>query len=480
MSQTSRPANEPTFPKRNRFRPATSGEKETTIASSKVEIDKAVLKKLLPAEQLKALARKTGALDVRERKLTCVAFLWLVILALGSGGPVTLLGMVSLAVAACVMAGLPATKAVTSKQAISENFKRRPWQFFEAVLNYLLSSHALLFVQEAGLACLKVVDRVRLVDSTVMRVSMKLIQTFPGARTGRRKVWAALKLHVVLDLFQGVPDVLAITAQKANDRTVEFLRPMGERVLYIFDLGYWKYHLFDQIIELKQHFISRLRADCNPLIKAVYVGSQEWVGKRLKEITLTGKKCDLLVNLSSPHPSGAKMTHDVRLVGQWVAENQRWHLYITSLLDWKVFVVELIVQLYRLRWQIEIFFRDLKSVLKIANFVSTSENGIRIQIYAALIHYVLTHIVILKAAHETKDPPESFSIPACLMVVRKVLEHHVELLIPGSSVDWGALETRLVEAVKALRRRPNPKRVHRLTYVRNTWLSAGEPVARPP
>jgi len=480
MSQASNQAGETTSFKRNRFRPATPEEKKAIITPPRVKIEKAVLKKLLPAEQLKALARKTGALDVRERKLTCVGFLWLVILALGPGGPVTLIGMVSLAVAACVMDGLPVTKAVRSKQAVSENLKCRPWQYFEAVLNYLLSSHVLLFAQGVGLTCLEVVDRVRLVDSTVMRVSMKLIQTFPGARTGRRKKWAALKLHAVLDLFQGVPNVLAITAQKANDRTVEFLRPIGERVLYIFDLGYWKYHLFDQIIERKQHFISRLRADCNPLIKAVYVGSQEWVGKRLKEITLTGKKCDLLVNLSSPHPSGAKMIHDVRLVGQWVAENQRWHLYITSLLDWKVFVVELIVQLYRLRWQIEIFFRDLKSVLKIANFVSTSENGIRIQIYAALIHYVLTHIVILKAAHETKDPLESFSIPACLTVVGKVLEHHVELLIPGSSVDWVALETRLVEAVKALRRRPNPKRVHRLTYVRNTWLSVGEPAARPP
>lgn len=480
MSQTSSPANEPSFPKRNRFRPATSEEKEAIVTPPKVEIDKAVLKKLLPTERLKALARKTGALDIRERKVTCVVFFWMVILALGPGEPVGLMVMVSLAVAACVMVGLPATKAVKSKQALSENFKERPWQYFEAVLDYLLSSHALLFVPEAGLVCLKVVDRVRLVDSTVMRVSMKLIQTFPGARTGRRKKWAALKLHVVLDLFQGVPDVLAITAQKANDRTIEFLRPMGERVLYIFDLGYWKYHLFDQIIELKQHFISRLRADCNPLIKAVYVGSQEWVGKRLKEITLTGTKCDLLVNLSSPHPSGAKMTHDVRLVGQWVSKNQRWHFYITSLLDWKVFVVELIVQLYRLRWQIEIFFRDLKSVLKIANFVSTSENGIRIQIYAALIYYVLTHIVILKAAHETKDSLESFSIPACLTVVGKVFEHHAELLIPGLPVDWIALETRLVEAVKALRRRPNPKRVHRLTYVRNTWLSASEPVARPP
>lgn len=106
-----------------------------------------------------------------------------------------------------------------------------------------------MFIQEKGIACLKVVQGVRLVDSTVMRVSLKLVQKFPGARTGRRKVWAALKLHMAFDLFQGVPAVLVITAQKVNDRKVEFLRPTGERVLYIFDLGYWKYWLFDQITQ---------------------------------------------------------------------------------------------------------------------------------------------------------------------------------------------------------------------------------------
>jgi putative transposase len=480
VSPASSPATEPSTPKRNRFRPARPKEQAAISTPPRVRIDQAVLKELLPAAQLKAWASNTGALDIRERKLTCVVFFWLVILALGPGGPMTLLGMVSLAVAACVMAGRPTRQAVTSKQAISENLAQRPWPYFAAALNYLLQGHAQLFAQEAGQACLRVVDRVRLVDSTVMRVSLQLVQTFPGARTGRRKVWAALKLHAAWDLFQGVPAVLAITAQKANDRTVEFLRPQGERVLYIMDLGYWKYHLLDQIIERQQHFISRLRADCNPLIKAVYVGSQEWVGKRLKEITLTGTTCDLLVNLSSPHASGATMTHDVRLVGQWVDQHQRWHLYVTSLVDGQGFVVDLVVQLYRLRWQIEIFFRDLKSVLQIANFVSTSENGVRIQIYAALVYYVLTHIIILKVAHETQDPLESFSIPACLTVVGKVLERHTELLIPDLAVDWPTLETRLVEAVKALRRRPNSKRIHRLTYVRNTWLSAGEPVAQPP
>jgi hypothetical protein len=58
--------------------------------------------------------------------------------------------------------------------------------------------------------------------------------------------------------------VLALTAEKVNDKGVSFLRPLGEKVLYVFDLGYWKYNLFDTIIDLQQHFISRLREGCNP------------------------------------------------------------------------------------------------------------------------------------------------------------------------------------------------------------------------
>ncbi len=216
------------------------------------------------------------------------------------------------------------------------------------------------------------------------------------------------------------------------------------------------------------------------MIKKVYLGSPDWVGKRLKEITLTGTECDMLVNLSSDHSSGAKMKHDVRLVGQWLDKDQSWHLYITSLLAWQTFSLMLIVQLYRLRWQIEIFFRDLKSVLNIANFISSSENGIRIQIYATLIYYVLTHILILKAAEETNSSLELFSIPACLQVVVDVLKQHSALLVHFVEVDWLALENRLLEAIKAIMPRPNPKRVHRLTQVKQMQNPSAQPIPAPP
>ena len=162
-------------------------------------------------------------------------------------------------------------------------------------------------------------------DATVLRVADRLIQTFPGHRTGRKAAWAAAKLHLAFRLVRSVPQVLALTAEKVNEKTVEFLRPKGEAALYLFDLGYWKYHLLDRIMDRKQHFLSRMRDGTHPLIKEVYVGCQDWVGKRLKEITLQGAEIDLRVNLTSASPHNPRMKYDVRLVGQPVAGV--WHLY---------------------------------------------------------------------------------------------------------------------------------------------------------
>ncbi len=226
------------------------------------------------------------------------------------------------------------------------------------------------------------------------------------------------------------------------------------------------YELFDTIMERQQHFISRLKANCNPLILEVYVGKAEWVGKRLKDIRLSGGKVDCLVNVSSTNPANPRMQHNVRLVGQWISKDQSWHLYITSLVAWQSYPLVLIIDLYRLRWQIEILFRNLKHVLRIQNFVSITENGIRIQMYAALLHYMLTHLMILKAVQETGRPFEDFSIPYCLEAVQQVLQQTTRLILKGHSPNWNELEARLLQAIIKVGIRPNRKRKPLITKVK--------------
>ena len=463
---------------RRRFRGATPADPPVAPPLD-LRGERETLAEVLPNATLEALATQTQAQDQRKRKLTCVVFFWLLVLAMGPGGPLSLSSLVSFLVVAYVMAGLSVAAATLSRQALSENLKLRPWQFFEAVLNHLLVIYASLVGAATPTLDLELIQHLTLVDATVLRVADRLIQAFPGHKTGRKADWAAVKLHTAFRLFRSVPQVLAVTAEKVNEKRVDFLRPLGEKALYVFDLGYWKYELFDRIIDLQQHFISRLRADCNPLIKEVYIGCQEWVGKRLKEITLCGEEVDLLVNLSSAGVSNPKMQHDVRLVGQPV--DGVWHLYVTSILDRVVYVVSLIVQIYVLRWQIEIFFRDLKCVLRIENFIATTENGVRLQIYAALIFYVLTHIVMLKAAQRVQTPVEQMSVPKCLTAMSQALLQTTELVIKGREPNWADLEEQLVTIIAAIHPRPKRKQPSRLAQaVRELLAPTITPAAASP
>jgi putative transposase len=446
--------------KPRRFNQATRRERRVKVEPPSLTSEHSLMSQLLSSAVLNDLARKWNAGDVRQRKLTVTVFFWMTVLAVGPGGPLSLHKVLTYALVAGVMSGLGAAQVTLSKEAISENFRERPWQFFEAVLQYLLMTYARLWSTLAGQPNQWVVQdlRVLLVDATVMRVAHRLISVFPASRNGKCKEWAAVKLHTSLHLFRGVPEVLALTPQKKHERTISFLRPVGEAVLYIFDLGYWTYELFDTIIDRQQHFISRLKGNCNPLILEVYVGKADWVGQRLKDITLTGRTVDCLVNVTSANPANPQMRHNVRMVGQWITKDQAWHLYITSLVAWQQYPLTLIIDLYRLRWQIEILFRNLKHVLRIANFVSTTENGIRIQMYAALIHYLLTHILILKAAQATGRPFEDFSIPYCLNAVQQVLQQTSQLVLKGQTPDWDTLEVFLLDMVIRVGLRPNRKR----------------------
>jgi len=434
---------------------------------------------LLPDGVLRELAREQGALDIRRRKLPCEVFFWAVVLAFSAQQMVGLSTVATQVGVACALAGLGRTRWGVTKQAVSENMARRPWGFFARALQYLLASSAVGVMGPAmGLDLVRQMD-VLLMDATLIPLAYRLVHTLP---TG-------LQAHVRFNLLQGLPEVLDLTTATEDELHVDILRAPECRALYIFDLGYWCYTLFDEIIQRGQHFISRLKNRSNPLIKAVYQGEAGWVGKRLKDIQLTGEAIDLSVNLtcakaqaqtrrkprprltqrrqSQGHQTVRYMEHDVRLVGQWHSARQRWFLYVTSLTDRTAYPVELICDLYRLRWQIEVFFRNLKYVLGVGRFISQSENGLRIQVYAALIFYTLTRLVVQKAACEMERPLEDFSMPRCLRTVRDVLVQVNPLRLTHATPDdrerW---EQALIGAVIAQGLRPNRHRPALLTNVR--------------
>jgi hypothetical protein len=455
---------------RRRFCSKLAKEKDAKAAIADLNIHQDILMEVLPHRQLEALAARTNAQDQRKRKLTCVVFFWLMILTVGPGGPVSLSSIASHLLVACTISGMAVAQAALSRQALSENLKVRPWQFFEAVLDHLLVAYRMLAEANAPKLRLDLIHHLRIIDTSTLRVADRLIQVFPGHRTNRNQAWAAVKLHAAFRFFRSVPQVLALTAERDNDKKIDFLIPQGEKALYVFDLGYWKYHLFDTILDRGQHFISRLQEKCNPLILAVTLGDPNWVGQRLRSVCLAEfAEIDLWVNVSSEGPSNPKMKHDLRLVGQLAYGN--WHFYLTSIWEFALYPVDLIAQIYAIRWQIEIFFRDLKCVLRIQNLIATNENGVRIQIYAALIYYVLTHLMMLKAAQQVHVSVEQMSVPKCLRAVAQTLSHTVDLVVKDREPDWSTLEQCLVDILIGVHRRSVRKHPSRLAQAADRVLT---------
>ncbi len=211
-----------------RFNQATHQDRRAKVEPPALTPDQAVMSRLLPTATLSTLARKWKADDVRQRKLTCTIFFWMTILAFGPGGPISLHQVITYGLVASLMSGLGAAQVALSKEAVSENFRERPWQFFAAVFEYLLTGYATLWSGMAGQPNLLVVKdwQILLIDATVMRVAQQLIEVFPASANGKCPEWAALKLHTTFRLFRGVPEVLALTPQKKNERKIDFLAPL--------------------------------------------------------------------------------------------------------------------------------------------------------------------------------------------------------------------------------------------------------------
>lgn len=174
----------------------------------------------------------------------------------------------------------------------------------------------------------------------------------------------------------------------------------------IWDTGVLK--ILKKIVDAKSFFVSRLKKSCDPLI--VTVSDQRWshlVGKRLSQINgaLKGMaELDMEVQLSKSEKSPLK--DDLRLVG--ILHEGEWRFYVTNIFD-ALFTPPVIYELYSERWTIEIFFNDIKHVLKLEHIFSKNKNGIMVEIYSALIFYLLVRIIIAIAAKKSGKEITDFS-----------------------------------------------------------------------
>ena len=218
---------------------------------------------------------------------------------------------------------------------------------------------------------------IHLVDSTTIPL---IASCMDWARHRRRK--AAAKCHLRLDLQSFLPRFAIVDTARHNDakRARELCAGIKAGEIVIFDKAYVDFtHLAD--LCMRQVFWVT-RAKDNLSFKVVRRFQNGAVGKILR---------DDLIKLKTP-ASRREYPEVLRRIVALVAVDGREveMVFLSNNLEWSA---ESIVELYRCRWQIEVFFKQIKQTLQLADFLGTSANAVRWQIWTALLVYLLLRYV---------------------------------------------------------------------------------------
>lgn len=192
-----------------------------------------------------------------------------------------------------------------------------------------------------------------------------------------RKKKGGVKAHVLYDLEAQVPAFYHITTASVHDSKAMPEIPYETGTYYIFDRGYNNFKELFRIQRMESCFV--VRAKTNLQYKCV-----KWKRRMPKNI-LSDAEIELTV-----YNSRKDYLDNLRLVRYYDEEQDREFMFLTNAMD---LTAQQIADLYKNRWQIELFFKWLKQHLKIKKFWGTTENAVRIQIAAAITAYCLVAIV---------------------------------------------------------------------------------------
>ena len=259
-----------------------------------------------------------------------------------------------------------------SKSTISYQNKHRDYNIFKDYYFELLSRLG----QQAGFKRVKftIKSKIFLLDSTTISLCLSL---FDWAKYKTAK--GAIKMHTLLDFDGNLPAYVNITNGKTADNKGAYNIPLLKGSVIVADRFYNDFSLLNIWDSKGVFFVVRHKEN----IQYNVVKENDLPEDRHPHLLK-----DEIIELKN-EGSKEKYPKQLRRIAIWDDENKQVIELITNHFKW---VANTISELYKSRWQIEIFFREIKQLLHIKSFIGTSENAVMIQIWTALIT-----ILILKA-----------------------------------------------------------------------------------
>ena len=252
-----------------------------------------------------------------------------------------------------------------SKSTISYQNKNRDWHLFKDYYYKLLSQLG----QQMNIkpSKFRIKSKIFLLDSSTISLCLSL---FDWAKYKTAK--GAIKMHTLLDYDGNLPAYVNITDGKTADNKGAYDVPLLANSVIVADRYYNDFSLLNVWDSNSVYFVVRHKENLK--------------FKPVKELELPENRHEHILKDEIIEFTGTKAKQNypkrLRRIAIWDEENEQVIELITNQMSW---TANTISELYRSRWQIEIFFREIKQLLHIKSFIGTSENAVMIQIWSALI-----------------------------------------------------------------------------------------------
>ena len=269
-----------------------------------------------------------------------------------------------------------------ARSTLSDANAKRPWILFADLFGHMSASASRSTRRSLP-------EAVRILDATTIRLSGLTID-WSRSRSNR----SAVKLHVVYDPNKDVACTAVVTAENVNDITPARQLKIEPGATYVFDLGYYNYQWWADMDAVGCRFVTRLKT-FTPIK----------VAKKLPVSSGTNILSDCIGYLPTRLGSSRRnpMYKPVREIKVRISTGKIIRLVTNDLMA----PAHKIADLYKQRWQVELFFKWIKQNLRIKHFLGNSENAVRIQLFVALITYLLLRLA--QATQKTIKQPLMFA-----------------------------------------------------------------------
>jgi hypothetical protein len=257
------------------------------------------------------------------------------------------------------------------RSTLADANERRDWRIYADWAQTLIRRARKLYAGEPFAVELE--QTVYALDATVIDLCLSL---FPWAHFRFSK--AAIKLHTLLDLRGSIPTFVALTEGAAQEVCMLDELPIETGAIYVMDRGYLDYARLARFTRTGAFFVIRAKSN----LKCYVVESRP-------VDTACGLRSDQSIRLRGYY-SKHRYPEMLRRVRFYDSIHERSLVFLTNHFGLSALQV---AELYRARWQIELFFKWIKGHLRIRTFVGTSENAVRIQVWTALSTYLLVAIL---------------------------------------------------------------------------------------